>query len=55
MKAIKNATEIEGFRQAHLRDGIALVRYFSWLEGRLASGEAITEFGAAEELESLRK
>lgn len=32
LKAIKNEVEIEGFRQCHLRDGVALCRYFSWLE-----------------------
>ena len=31
-KAIKNAVEIEGMRQAHVKDGLALVRFFSWLE-----------------------
>ncbi|KAN0127202.1 hypothetical protein V8E53_015008 [Lactarius tabidus] len=32
LKAIKNATEIEGFRACRIRDGAALVRYFAWLE-----------------------
>ena len=31
MKSVKNATEIEGFRQAMLRDGIAMVRFLHWL------------------------
>src|ERR1700677_3091888 len=35
LKAIKNATEIEGFRACHIRDGAALVRYFAWLEEQL--------------------
>lgn len=55
LKSIKNSTEIEGFRQAHLRDGIALVRYFSWLERTLESGKTINEFDAASQLESFRK
>ena len=31
-KSIKNETEICGFRQCHIRDGVALCRYFAWLE-----------------------
>ncbi|KAI8873809.1 Creatinase/aminopeptidase, partial [Ramicandelaber brevisporus] len=57
-KAIKNETELEGFRQCHLRDGAALVRYFAWVEDQLqhqgASG-VLTESGAADKLEELRK
>lgn len=37
-KAIKNAVEIEGMRQAHIRDGAALTKYFSWLENEAANG-----------------
>ena len=32
MKTVKNATEIKGFRQAMLRDGIAMVRFLCWLK-----------------------
>ena len=35
-KAIKNATEIEHIRAAHVKDGAALVRAFRWLEQTLA-------------------
>ena len=31
MKAIKNATEIAGFRSAMLKDGIAMVKFLKWL------------------------
>ena len=34
-KAIKNATELEGMRQCHIRDGAALCSYFAWLEEEL--------------------
>ncbi|RSH90625.1 hypothetical protein EHS25_001230 [Saitozyma podzolica] len=54
-KAIKNATEVEGFRQCHIRDGAALVRYFAWLEEVLAKGEKWTEYDAAMMLESFRR
>lgn len=39
MKAIKNEVEIEGFRSAMLKDGIALTRFYHWLETRLMAGQ----------------
>ena len=42
MKAVKSAAEIEGFRQAMVRDGVAMVRFLRWLEQELPSGE-VTE------------
>lgn len=36
-KAIKNAVEQQGFRDCHIRDGVALVRYFSWLQEQLTN------------------
>ena len=54
LKAIKNSVELEGFRESHRRDGVALVRYFNWLEKRLESGMEIKEFDAATQLEKFR-
>lgn len=54
-KAIKNETEIQGFREAYRKDGIVQTRFFRWLEGALAEGERITEIDAANKLISLRK
>ncbi|KAJ3748053.1 putative Xaa-Pro aminopeptidase P [Lentinula detonsa] len=55
LKAIKNSTELEGFRQSHIRDGIALARYFSWLEEKLTEeGIKLTEWEGAEQLEKFR-
>ena len=42
MKAIKNRTEIEGFREAMKRDGVAMVRFLMWLEQAVKSGLAST-------------
>jgi Xaa-Pro aminopeptidase len=53
MKAVKNATEIGGTREAHRRDGAALVRFLSWLE-RDAAGGDVTEIDAVERLEAER-
>lgn len=37
MKAIKNEVEIKGFRSAMLKDGIALTRFYHWLDEQLHS------------------
>jgi Xaa-Pro aminopeptidase len=54
MKAIKNETEIEGFRKCHIRDGAALVCYFAWLEEQLNDGVELNESQAAAKLEEFR-
>ena len=53
-KAVKNAAELAGFREAHLRDAAALATFFAWLEQAVAAGEAVTEASLAAHLESLR-
>lgn len=54
MKARKNETELAGTRAAHLRDGIALVRFLHWFDGAAAAGK-LTEIEAAQALESFRR
>ncbi|KZT10210.1 Creatinase/aminopeptidase [Laetiporus sulphureus 93-53] len=54
LKSIKNETEVEGFRQCHIRDGSALVRYFAWLEEQLNDSVQLTESQAADKLEKYR-
>jgi len=54
MKAVKNATELEGFRQCHIRDGSALARYFAWLEEQLNNGVELNESQGADQLEKFR-
>lgn len=51
-KAIKNPTELEGARQAHIYDGVALVRFLSWLSKQPYN--KITEIDAAKTLEQYR-
>ncbi|TFY59111.1 hypothetical protein EVJ58_g5989 [Rhodofomes roseus] len=53
-KAVKNETEVEGFRQSHIRDGVALVRYFAWLEEQLNNGVELNECQVADQLEHYR-
>jgi Xaa-Pro aminopeptidase len=52
-KAIKNAAEIEGAREAHRRDGAALVKFFTWLDQAMKSAPP-TEISAAERLAEFR-
>jgi Xaa-Pro aminopeptidase len=52
-KACKNPVELEGMRQAHIRDGAALTRFLAWL-AREAPRGTVDEIAAARKLESLR-
>ncbi len=53
-KAQKNAAELAGMREAHVLEGVSLTRFFAWLERRVASGPAIDEAEAADEIERFR-
>ncbi len=53
-KAIKNEAEIEGARAAHLRDGVAVVRFLAWLDEHSPSGR-VDEISAAMTLEEFRR
>ena len=54
LKACKNSTEIEGTRQAHRRDAVALARFLAWVDREAPSG-ALTEIDAVEALETFRR
>lgn len=53
-RAIKNAAEQRGFRDAHRRDGVALVTFFAWLDAQTRKRE-VTEIEASDMVESLRR
>jgi Xaa-Pro aminopeptidase len=53
-KAVKNATEIKGAKQAHRRDGAALTEFLRWLGKSVPSGR-ISELSAARKLEEFRR
>ena len=53
MKAVKNNVEIEGFRNAMLRDGVALVKFMRWLRPAVEAGGQ-TEMSVSAKLEELR-
>lgn len=53
-RAIKTAEEQEGFRQAMLRDGVAMVSFLRHLDEAMATGEEMTEMSADKLLTRLR-
>ncbi|MDH8701424.1 Xaa-Pro aminopeptidase [Dysgonomonadaceae bacterium PH5-43] len=54
LKAIKNQTEIDGFKNAMIKDGVALTKFFIWLEKQLASGNKVTELDVSDKLKEFR-
>jgi Xaa-Pro aminopeptidase len=54
MKAVKNATEIEGARAAQVRDGVAMTRFLAWFDAQAPQG-GLTEIDAVAALESFRR
>ncbi|MBO6126305.1 MAG: aminopeptidase P family protein [Bacteroidaceae bacterium] len=53
MKAIKNEAEIRGFRNAMIRDGVAMVKFLRWLKPAVAAGNE-TEISIDKKLTALR-
>ena len=53
MKAVKNDAEQRGFRQAMIRDGVALVRFLRWLKPAVETGGQ-TEMSVDRKLTALR-
>ncbi len=53
LKAVKNETEIRGFRNAMHRDGIAMVRFLRWIKEAVKSGKE-TEMSVDEKLYGFR-
>ncbi|MDM1049053.1 aminopeptidase P family protein [Sphingobacterium hotanense] len=53
LKAVKNETELEHTRNAMRKDGVALTKFFKWLEENVASGK-LSEISIAERLQQFR-
>ena len=53
-KAVKNPIEIGGFRDCHLQDGVAMVRFLHWLERCIENEHPLSEWDAAVHLGKLR-
>lgn len=54
-KAIKNDVQISGIRNAHLRDGVAMVRSLIEINRTIEEGKPLTEIGVADILLKHRK
>ncbi|MBF7015276.1 aminopeptidase P family protein (plasmid) [Novosphingobium resinovorum] len=53
-KAIKNPVEIDGFRNAHLLDGVSLTSFLHWFAREAPKGQ-LTELAAAAKLTAFRQ
>lgn len=55
MKSVKNPTEINGVKNALIRDAAILARLYAWVEDAVARGEVVTELSASEKLMQMRR
>ncbi|MVZ61680.1 aminopeptidase P family protein [Sphingobacterium humi] len=53
LKAVKNKTELAHTRNAMRKDGVALTKFFKWLEENVASG-TLSEMSIADKLQGFR-
>lgn len=54
MKSIKNKTELENLKNAHIKDGVAVTKFIYWLKSNIGKMD-ITELSVAEYLEDRRR
>jgi Xaa-Pro aminopeptidase len=54
-KAVKNETELRGFRECHVLDAAAVCKYLSWLQDQLKEGHSVDECQGADKLEEFRR
>lgn len=54
LKAQKNDVEIENIRKTMIKDGVALVRFFCWLDNAVGK-QPLNEYSAAQKLSSFRQ
>ena len=52
-KSVKNSNELSGFKVSHLKDGLAFLRLFFWIEKKLSS-QQLTEITISKKLYELR-
>ncbi|MCR9773306.1 aminopeptidase P family protein [Vibrio harveyi] len=53
-KAAKNAVEITGIKACHIRDGVAMSKFLSWLDAEVVAGNLHDEATLADKLEAFR-
>ncbi|MFL7036335.1 aminopeptidase P family protein [Vibrio lentus] len=54
-KAAKNATEIAGMKACHIRDGVAMAKFLSWIDAEVALGNLHNEAVLADKVQSFRE
>ncbi|MEW4344280.1 aminopeptidase P family protein [Vibrio diabolicus] len=53
-KAAKNTVEIAGMKACHIRDGVAMSKFLSWLDAEVVAGNLHDEATLADKLEAFR-
>jgi Xaa-Pro aminopeptidase len=54
-KAVKNETEVAGMKACHIRDGVAMVKFLSWLDQQVAELNWLNEDQLSAQLEFFRR
>lgn len=54
LKAVKNQTELQHTREAMAKDGVAMTKFFKWLEETIGK-ETLTEISIADKLQKFRE
>ncbi|MEZ8127104.1 aminopeptidase P family protein [Vibrio splendidus] len=54
-KAAKNDTEIAGMKACHIRDGVAMAKFLSWIDAEVAQGNLHNEAVLADKVQSFRE
>jgi len=54
-KSCKNIVEAQGMRDCHIRDGVAVSKFLSWIYKQVAKGNLLDEGELSEKLEEFRK
>ena len=53
-KAIKNSAEIDGMKDAHVKDGVAVVNFLHWLSSEIECENRVTEIDAVRKIKEFR-
>ncbi len=53
-KAVKNSVEINGMKECHIRDGVAMEKFLYWLETGVKKGDSVNERSASIKLDEFR-
>ena len=54
-KAAKNENEIAGMKACHVRDGVAMAKFLSWIDAEVAQGNLHNEAVLADKVQSFRE